>query len=142
MKDLREVYADQFTSDWPYFGPYSDLIDSFEHEVLLEKHDDDYQGDSRYILRDGARYGLLVFGWGSCSGCDALEACGNIQQVIDLRDTLYNSIEWHESPAALLKFIKERDWELQYAWHQDETQEFVNSATRLLEQLVSKEGGE
>ena len=50
---------------------YRDLIASMGVENLLQVDDNDYQGDSRILVRDYHRYGLLLFGWGSCSGCDA-----------------------------------------------------------------------
>ena len=139
MKDLREFYAEELASGWRRIGSYEDLINSFEHEIVLEFHDNAYLGDSRYILRDGSRYGFLNFGWGSCSGCDALAACETIEEVIELRDSLYNDIAWYDSAAGLLQFIKDRDWSLQYSWNNEGMRQFVKDATRMLEKIVSGE---
>jgi hypothetical protein len=120
-------------SDETYgFGSYSELIDSFEVEVVLEIHDDDYQGDSRYVLRSGERYGLLFFGWGSCSGCDALQACDSVSEATELRDQLWNSVHWEPTASGLLRYINEKDWELDYAWHASETRSFIEQAKTLL----------
>lgn len=87
------------TKDNKYVYSYEGLIDSFGVEIVLDEHDDDYQGDSFYLLRDNDRFGYLAFGWGSCSGCDAFEAArddGNIA-VVELRDELWSSVVWFDS---------------------------------------------
>jgi len=138
MKPIREVYPCLVEDEEKYgrfYGPgdYGSLIDSMGFETLLEIHDHDYQGDSRYILKDGDRYGMLIFGWGSCSGCDALQACESFKEIEELRDSLVNSILWYDSKQELHDFIRDRDWELQYCWHQEETKEFVEKSLALLE---------
>lgn len=115
-----------------YSGSYSTLINSFEVEVLLEVSDGDYQGDTRYLLRDGDRYGFLVFGWGSCSGCDALQACDNIEEAQELRDQLWRGVRWEDSREALAKYFNEKDWDLEWHWHADEMKEFITKAKELL----------
>lgn len=101
---------------------YEGLIDSFEVDVVLSEHDDDYQGDSFYLLRDADdRYGYLVFGWGSCSGCDAFEAASddvswgsNPTALIDLRDELWNDVSWFDSLDNLRAYFVENDVKLQW----------------------------
>lgn len=51
----------------PYIYHYDDLVESFGYDVLVAEEEGDYQGDTMYLLRRGAEYGVLVFGWGSCS---------------------------------------------------------------------------
>lgn len=79
---------------------YEGLVDSFGVEVVFSEHDEDYQGDSFYLLKDAeGRYGFLNFGWGSCSGCDAYEAIrgdGN-DALEELRDELWESVSWFDS---------------------------------------------
>lgn len=96
------------------YPSYDELIESFEVEVLLEGHFGDYQGDSAYLLRQGDEYGILIFGWGSCSGCDALEACyGNLQELTMLRDDLYSSITWRER-GAMVEYLTSKDFSLEW----------------------------
>lgn len=102
-----------------YGYSYDDLIDSFEVQVLLRKDDDDYQGDTRLLVRDGDRYGLITFGWGSCSGCDALEAAGSDVEVIELRDAIWNGTHWEPSADALVAYIDGKDWSLDYSHDAD-----------------------
>lgn len=45
-------------------------------KVLFKLDEGSYSGDTRLIYTDSnSRYGILTFGWGSCSGCDALQSC-------------------------------------------------------------------
>lgn len=83
-----------------YSYGYEGLVDSFGVEIVFDEHDDDYQGDSFYLLKDAeGRYGFLNFGWGSCSGCDAYQDAevegGNALEV--LRDELWESVNWFDS---------------------------------------------
>lgn len=109
---------------------YSKLIDSFEVEVLRQDHDDDYSGDSRYLLRDGERYGLLFFGWGSCSGCDALQACGIQSEVTELRDLIWGYVHWENSATELIRYITDKDWSLDFRG--DDSRPFLSGVIALL----------
>ncbi len=111
MKTAAEIYA-----DYSYFGDYQPMLDSFG-EILIQEDDDDYQGDSYVLYKDGSRYGLLIFGWGSCSGCDALQACNSIKEVQELMDSLYSDIEWFEDLPSLQVALRLRDLEGQYWYH-------------------------
>lgn len=89
------------------YPSYDDLIETMRVEVLIEKSDDDYQGDTYALLRQEtlkgeAIVGLLAFGWGSCSGCDALQSSHDEGEVVELRDQLYSNIRWFESADAFL----------------------------------------
>jgi hypothetical protein len=129
MKPIEEVYPE---SDGGWWSDYDPLLNSFGWETVLKVDDKDYQGDSRVLFRDGDRYGLLLFGWGSCSGCDSLQACGTLEEVDELRATLRDQTIWKDSKAEMLQFVQERDWESQYSWHADETKEFVQKAVEAL----------
>lgn len=93
MKPISDVYPD--AGEYGYFGvyDYGPLIESIGHEVLVKVDDDDYQGDSNVLFRraDGA-FGYLNFGWGSCSGCDALQACDSYEDLESLRNSLVAGI--------------------------------------------------
>lgn len=132
MIDIKEVYPD--AADYHFFGvsDYQPMIDSFGYEMPIIVHDDDYQGDSRYLFQDGTRYGVLIFGWGSCSGCDALQACDGYEEVDELRNDLFNSIIWFDSKNDCLDYFNNHDWEGDYGWHNKETREFINAAREFL----------
>ena len=118
--------------DADYWGAYSVLLDSFGYETLVQVDDEAYQGDSRILFRDGDRHGVLIFGWGSCSGCDALQACESKAEAEELRRDLHESIHWEESRDGIWDWLCGRDWIGQYSWHADETKQFLAECLRLL----------
>lgn len=143
MKTIEETYPDQAKeseSEGHFWAPgdYNPMLQSFEYEILLQVDDSDYQGDSRLIFRNGDQYGLLIFGWGSCSGCDALQACDSMKEIAELRDSLHGQIKW-DSLRGLHDYITNKDWELDYAWHADETKDFVEKAKALLGNLLEND---
>lgn len=115
----------------PYYS-YNELLDTFGLERVIQVDDGDYQGDTRVLFRDGERYGYLNFGWGSCSGCDALQACSNHEEATKLRDGLFNSIVWKPDALAMLRYFVNRDWPLDYAWHVKETRDFIQKVIKYL----------
>lgn len=133
MKPIKEVYPDF----GEYFGAwdYKPLLESFDYEILLQVDDDDYQGDSRILFKNDDMFGVLIFGWGSCSGCDALQACSSLEEVDDLRKNLFNGIVW-ENKNDMIKYLSDNEiQELKYSYHQQETQEFLLKAVTLLKEL-------
>jgi len=115
---MRELERNDYHS-------YGELVDSFEVEEVFSEHDNDYQGDSFYLLKDGNKYGILIFGWGSCSGCDALEAIGgNHKEVTAFRDDLWNSIQWF-TRADMRKLVRSKDFDLEWYGHSDGGRKFI-----------------
>ena len=99
MKDFRK------DDKYPYYG-YEDLLESFGLEVIKSEMVGNYQGDYLTLFKDEDRYGYLVFGYGSCSGCDALEAIDDdYKQVKELRDGLFESIKWGTA-AELVEYLE------------------------------------
>lgn len=137
---IREVYPDAVrilpdgSSYWCTEGDYEPLLRSFGYETLLQVDDDDYQGDSRVLFRDGDRFGILIFGWGSCSGCDQLKACENYKEIDELRDDLHDCIIWGTA-AETLDYLRNHDWEGEFCWHAEETRKFVEQAIAMMEKV-------
>lgn len=129
---VRILYPNGAYYGWSSYNP---MIQSFG-QVLLQVDDADYQGDTRVLLKNENKYGILIFGWGSCSGCDALQACSNYEELADLYVGMWNRIRWN-TPENVLKYLKEHDWEADFAWWQDETKEFVKESIKILEQVSS-----
>jgi len=102
---------------------YEDLVERLG-ETVLSASDDGYQGSSYFLLKSGDRYGYLEFGWGSCSGCDALAGCESKEEVGQLFIQLRDSIHWEPSLDAILAWFKTHDWKGGWSWH-DGAQEFV-----------------
>ena len=116
------------------FGSYDDLIQHFGYEVVLEEDLGDYQGDTLVLFRDQGEWGYLCFGWGSCSGCDSLQACESIQDYVDLFSHLFNSIQWFEGPRPALHWMCGHDWRSDY--HGGENSKFYTPARERLAQEV------
>jgi hypothetical protein len=92
--------------DWHGYN-YSELIDSFEYEILFEEEVGEYQGDYVFIFRHEGKFGYLIFGYGSCSGCDSLEAANSIEELESFRQELLRDIKWFDNAQELMEFIKE-----------------------------------
>jgi len=134
MKKIIECYP-ELIEETEYFytlSNYQPLIESYGFDILLQVDDSDYQGDSRILYRDGNRYGLLIFGWGSCSGCDALQSCNSIQDVENLQKELFEKIKWFDPVGECLWYFNTHDWDGDYSTNDIETKEFVEKAKVLL----------
>lgn len=119
MKKANEIYD----NSWSWWD-YQPMLNEFG-DILLQKDEQNYQGDSFLIYEKDNKYGYLTFGWGSCSGCDALQGCNSIGEVQELMDRLYSSIEWFDSLDALKEYFKETDWPLKYEYNIPEFKEFL-----------------
>lgn len=125
MKDIKEVYSPKGIWGW---SDYTPLLESFGYDKLLQIDDDDYQGDSRVLYKNNDQYGFLTFGWGSCSGCDSLQACNNLEEVDQLRKELYDSIIW-KSRDEMLAYMRDHDWKVDYGY----SAEFIEKSIEILE---------
>lgn len=103
-----EFFLKLRTSDFSEVGigsSYNELISSFNFNIVLEESDDDYQGDTFVLLKVSSYYGFLRFGWGSCSGCDALQGCGSKKDVEELRDRLFEQMVWKSSLEEMKEYL-------------------------------------
>lgn len=128
MSLAKTLYENHYNEhDDYFFGPcdYQPIIEHFG-DVLIQVDDADYQGDTRVLLKGSRGYGILIFGWGSCSGCDSLQACDSYDEIDALINDLDNDIIWFDSLESCQNWVKNRDWELQYSYHCDETKEFID----------------
>lgn len=72
---------------------------------LVVVSDADYQGDMRVLLRSDSAYGFVVIGFGSCSGCDALQACTTFEDVDRLIDQIELDIHWFNTLAEAQTYV-------------------------------------
>jgi hypothetical protein len=105
IEQAQALFPDCQKTEW-FDAPcdYSPIIDSFG-KVLVRVDDDDYSGDTFALLSKGNRIGLLTFGWGSCSGCDALQGCESYKELGELIDILESGIKWFDSLAEAQAYI-------------------------------------
>lgn len=134
MKTAKELYEEE---GYFYQTDYQPMLDEFG-DILVQVDDEGYQGDSRVLYHDGKRFGWLQFGWGSCSGCDALQACNSVEEVQELMDELHNSIMWFDGPEEAIKFFESHDWEGDYSWWADEQREFIQLSLKTLRDISAQ----
>jgi len=130
-KTAEELYPVDPDSGWYTPCDYTPMIESFG-EVLLNVEERSYQGSTWALYVDGGRIGYLEFGWGSCGGCDALQACSSPAEVQRLMDELRQSIKWFPSKVAALEWFNTHDWEGDWSWHEKDCRQFVAAARVLL----------
>lgn len=114
-----------------YPSDYSHII-NWIGKPLLEASDDDCQGDTFAVVEKDGQFGYLQFGWGSCSGCDALQACDTQEEVADLAEHMRSSVVWRTKTEL-------RDWFISHDWAGDFSSgrtrdQFVIDAIKLLSQ--------
>jgi len=116
MKTAKEIYPpDEDDQDYFYSpGDYQPILEQFGN-ILIQVDDNDYQGDSRIFYEKDGKYGYLIFGWGSCSGCDALQGCNSYQEIQTLIDEMFDNVKWFDSLEEIQLYFKSKDWELEYS---------------------------
>ena len=142
MIDVKKKFPDteekgRWLSNLP---DYEDIVKCFG-EPIIYIEEDTYQGDTWAIVKRVSKcariYGYIQFGWGSCSGCDALQACSTIEELQDLVNELENSINWM-SKKEFVKWATHHDFPGDYAWRDKYFKKFVSQVKSLAEKLVEK----
>lgn len=119
--DIEEWYKNNFTNKFDKYNlpSYEELITSAGIEILCDMSIGSYSRDSLLIVKRKNLFGFLTFGWGSCSGCDALKACHSFESLNKLRNTLYNSIIWKTGPE-LVEYLNIKDWAGEFYYYTDD----------------------
>jgi hypothetical protein len=102
----ERLYPNAFPHDWSYVSDYSPIINHLGYASIVT-NDYGRKGDTfvLYRARVGNHYHILVIGWGSCSGCDALQACNTYADIDALIEQLYNKRIYLDDYAALLAYV-------------------------------------
>lgn len=117
---------DWLTDDYPSYGM---IVDSWGFETVASQEFGSYQGDLAFILRGPTLgWGLIVIGYGSCSGCDELEATissvgyhydkdepdtRDFGELVGLAKSLSDQVHWEATKDELAAWINatpERHW--------------------------------
>ena len=117
------VYNDE------YIG-YDDVVSCFGN-IVVQVDDEDYSGDARYLLEKDGKYGYIIIGFGSCSGCDWLLGCDTEAEKESLIFDIKNDIKWFDNLSDLQRYVSKKDWELEYSWRAEETKDFINKVINL-----------
>ena len=133
--ELERIYKSTDNFFWEGYQP---LLSSFG-TIVIQIEDNDYQGDSRILYNIGRRIGFLMFGWGSCSGCDAFYACTTFKQAEKFSNELEQQIKWFDSEREALEWFERHDWEGDYSGRDDNTKLFVTMAIMWLKNRLEME---
>lgn len=123
----RETFPDSVYESWNGPPSYEELIESLGVEIYRQKTFGSYQGDVVMILKDTysnnreyvTRYGFLIFGYGSCSGCDSLRACSSFKDVEEIRNQLESQIKWFDNDMESGGLTKLENWMKKHDWKGD-----------------------
>lgn len=126
MKTAAQLYEKEITEKGGvnYISNYQPMIEAIG-EIVLQCDDKNYQGDSRILYKNGDKIGFLIFGWGSCLGCDALMACNSIDALESLFQDLINQTKWFDSKKEALEYFITKDWSLDYHFVYGESPKFI-----------------
>ena len=132
MSLAKELYPDCFHGKGPskWFNAPSDytpILSSFG-KIVIQWDEKDYQGDSWVLYNFNDKIGFLNFGWGSCSGCDALQGCGSLEEIDALIERLRDSVKWFDTKGAALDWFKTHEWNCDYCYNIDEFKQFLRKA--------------
>jgi hypothetical protein len=115
---------------------YEKLVQSYGYEIVQSISLGSYQGDIVMIVSDTqGQYGLLVTGYGSCSGCDALCACYTNNDYEELRETLCGKITLY-SCDQFIEYLDKKDWAGEYYGGGFDEKEFKDFLKSVKEDLV------
>jgi hypothetical protein len=136
--DVKDLYKEHWEWCWCEYQP---MLNAFG-KIVLQVDDIAYQGDSRVLYDNDGEIGVLIFGWGSCSGCDALQACNSLEDVQELCNELQDSIRWFDDKQSALEYFKTHDWEGDCFGLGEETVRFVSEGIKYLsgDQPKEKDG--
>lgn len=136
MRKATEIFAENYQEYLKdgcfYISSYDTIIREFG-DILHQVSSGSYTGDTYVLYKVDNKYGYLCFGWGSCSGCDALQACTDFDELDNLIESLYNRIQWFDSNQDALDFFNNHDWEGDYAWCDDGYKNFVRECIKILD---------
>lgn len=124
MRTAKEIYEKEQLGEYEEIANYQPMLEEFG-KILIQVDDDDYQGSSYLLYEIGSGYGYLCFGWGSCSGCDELQACRSMEEVQELMDKLYKEIKRFENIKDLKQFFN-KEWELCHEGHEESFPSFLH----------------
>ena len=99
----------------------------------------DYQGDLLIIVKKENQFGMISTGYGSCSGCDALQSCDdNPKKLKALQKRLCNGVIWKDI-TSFIKHLRTKEWQNEYYYGEQELPQFVdNVIEKLLYMYLAK----
>lgn len=129
----RKLWPGAFDQDWHGTSDYTPILE-YAGTVLISESDRDYQGDTYALLEKNGAFGFLKFGWGSCSGCDALQACRTYADAGALADNIVEQVVWHTSAKKMIKYLDSANERNEWYANQDTFTKFRKAAIKELKE--------
>jgi hypothetical protein len=125
-----ELYGVEFSTDGygieinGEYGSYELLIKSLHPNFQwVYKQDNDYQGDFYAVGFDtNGVYALIEGSFGSCSGCDELEAVSNDSDVRTIVERFKKVIIFKDNAEQMVEYLKGT---LKNSWNKKPIQELI-----------------
>lgn len=133
MQKVQELYKDEKDSgndsDGYFDAPYDyDPVLKSLGKIVLKSDEGYYEGDYLYLLKADRGWGFVIVGYGSCSGCDALQGARSWDDVQKLADDIERDVVWDEDPGVLLETAREKmEW---VSWHESKSQDHFMKRAR------------
>jgi hypothetical protein len=132
-EDIIEKIAGKSEDEYGWYnGKYEDLVEATGCEIIDSLRMGSYQGDILMVVSKNYKFGVLSTGYGSCSGCDSLQACNDNSDRAELAIKLYDKIIWKE-PDEITDYLQNKDWEAEYYGGQEDLPEFID---KVKEQII------
>lgn len=132
-KTLYPEYAAEEAAEGDFYGPgnYQPIINFFG-KVVGQVDEQNYSGDSFVLYQRESGYAVLIFGWGSCSGCDALQACHSMSDIAEVIDFLSGQVREFATAADVIAYFDDNSRENEYQYPGAEWSKFVADSKEFL----------
>jgi len=130
-EDERKKAEDPDHYSWVSFPDYLEIARSLGN-IVADGEAGDYQGDYYFLLEKDGKYGWLTIGYGSCSGCDALQACVEVSDFQELYDSISRSVQWKDSKEEAIDYLKTKNWRGDFSWYYSDFRDFLKSCANAL----------
>ena len=109
---------------------YQEALAGIGVRATLNTHIGDYQGDWAAVVKDDGGYytsgavGFLVYGYGSCSGCDEWEAAESAVERAEIVVRMATAIRWFDTVGELKAWLLSDDRQLSFFYPEEGWREF------------------
>ena len=133
-KDVYTVIAKSLydSGEEGYLNAYDyDKIINLFGDVVARVDTEDCRGDTLAIVKKNGRYGFVAFSWGSCSGCDALQACDTYEELGQLIQSIEKDVVWRDSAEDMKSYVNNDDRTLSHYAHMEFWGDFKSQVNAL-----------
>lgn len=112
------LQCDEDYNIYDYEWSYHNLLKIRNYWPVASSSTGGYQGDYLVVTKKDGEYGVIIIGYGSCSGCDALQSCRDMKDVRDLAMGM-NPMPVGRTKEDVISYLVNKDWECHF-WDDDE----------------------